>query len=86
MSKKQHRLRQNRYKLLINLARDSKGAKGAICGDHAIEFSVFAFLDELSAVGGLCGYEIGNIAEGLPGFAGAVMYVRINSVVDGYFG
>jgi hypothetical protein len=72
MSEEKHRFRQNRNKLLINLACDSKRAKGAICGDNAIEFSVFAFLDEFSAVAGLGGYEVGNVAEGFPCFAGAV--------------
>lgn len=73
MSNEKQRLRQNRNKLFINLTRDSERAKGAICGDHAVEFSVFAFLDEFSAVGGGGGYEVGDVAEGLPCFAGAVL-------------
>lgn len=66
MSKEKHRLRQNRYKLLINLARDGKGAKSAICRDHAVKFAVFAFLDEFSAVCGASGYEVGDVAEVFP--------------------
>jgi hypothetical protein len=72
MSNKKQRLRQNRNNLLINLTRDSERAKSAICGDHTVEFSVFAFLDEFSAVCGACGCEVGDVAEGLPCFAGAV--------------
>lgn len=81
MSKKKHGLRQDSNKLLINSARNSNGAKSAVCGDNAVKFSVFAFLDEFSAVGGACGYKVGDVAEGFPCFAGTVCNVRIDSVV-----
>lgn len=85
MSKEKHRLGQDRYKLLINLACHGKGAKSAICGDHAVELPFLAFLDEFSAVGGARGYEVGDVAEAFPCLAGAVcMSECIGSIVERY--
>ena len=85
MSKKKNRLGQNCNKLFIELARDSKGAKGSVRSYHAVEFPVFALLNEFSPISGGGGYEVSDVAQGFPCFGRAVclcIYVRGESIVD----
>lgn len=68
--------RQRTDELVIDHTSDCDRVKGAIGSDYTVELAGAAFLDEVGAVGGGGGDQLGEVGEGFPGFVGADDEVR----------
>lgn len=66
------RARQRVHDLFVHQAGDADRVESPVCGDHAVEFTVATFLQEVGAVCGGGLDELGDLAEGLPGFVCAM--------------
>ena len=64
------RLWQDGDQLVIHPSCGAYARKGAINGQHTIQGTALALLDELGAVGGLGRDELGEAGEGIPFFSG----------------
>ena len=60
------------HDLFVHQAGDADRVEGPVCSNHAVEFTVATFLQEVGAVCGGGLDELGDLAEGLPGFVCAM--------------